>query len=96
MKKVLMIMALAIGLTSCSEEEIQPTNVCMKCTLTSPIAISGGNPALWPGEQELCGTQAEIDSFEASYYSQVYDWKQSWTGPISSAAGNYTANCDQY
>jgi hypothetical protein len=95
--KKLLIIALAIGLTSCSEEEeIQPTTVCMKCTLTSPIAIGGGNPALWPGEQEMCGTQAEIDLFEALYYDQVYDWKQSWTGPIAVAAGNYTANCDQY
>lgn len=92
MKKLMMIFMLAIGLTSCSEEE----TICMKCTLTSPVAIGGGNPALWPGEQEMCGTEDEINYFESSYYSQVYTWKQSWTGPMAGAAGNYTANCDKY
>jgi hypothetical protein len=93
MKKVLMMMTLVIGLTSCSEEE---EVICMKCTLTSPVALGGGNPALWPGEQEMCGTEDEINYFEASYYSQVYAWKQSWTGVWSGGGNNYTANCDKY
>jgi|LakMenEpi03Aug12_release.lakeMendotaPanAssembly.Ray.scaffolds.fasta_scaffold6704228_1 hypothetical protein len=41
----------------------------------------GGNQALFPGEQEFCGSESEVDSFEASYHSQAFDWKLSWTWP---------------
>jgi hypothetical protein len=74
----------------------QNDEVCMKCKLTSPVAIGGGNSALWPGEQQMCGTPAEIDAFEAGYYNDVTAWKQSWTGPWASGANNYTASCDRY
>jgi len=76
--------------------DAQNDEVCMKCKLTSPVAISGGNSALWPGEKQMCGTPAEIDAFEAGYYNDVTAWKQSWTGPWASGANNYTASCDRY
>jgi hypothetical protein len=49
--------------------------------MTTIVGGGGGNQALFPGEQEFCGSESEVDSFEASYHSQAFDWKLSWTWP---------------
>jgi hypothetical protein len=90
MKKLSILFAAfaVVFLVSCNSDE-----VCIKCKMTSAVNNGGGNYALYPGNQEFCGSESEVDSFEASYHSQAYDWKLSWTWP---GAGSWSSECDRY
>ncbi|MFM1771870.1 MAG: hypothetical protein RLZZ71_1012 [Bacteroidota bacterium] len=90
MKKLSILFAAfaVLVLHSCNSDE-----VCIKCKMTTIVGGGGGNQALFPGDQEFCGSESEVDSFEASYHSQAYDWKLSWTWP---GAGSWSSECDRY
>ena len=89
---VLFVIVLTLALTLLFDSCNKDTTECIRCKMVGG-AVSGGNPSLFPQQEDYCGTTKDVKNFQDDYNQRATAWKNSWTWY---GASSWNVQCDKY